>query len=410
MESAAGTLFVIVAIAFVSPLLARMPRRLRIAPLVFEILLGILVGPAVLDIVKITSPIEALANLGLATLMFQAGFEIDSDRTRGRPIKLAFGGWCISLALGFAAGIVLTRTDVIETDLYVGLALTTTALGTLLPIVRDTGLLPTKLGTHILAVGSVGEFAPIVGMAFLLSATSRSESAFALSIFGAIIIVGATFATKTVPQKVRDALTATLRSSGQLYVRLALLLIVGLAFVADALGLDFLLGAFAAGMLFRIGLQNAAPPEELDVIESKVEAVTFGFLIPIFFVVTGIKYDLEALTTSPTALAKLPMFLALFLLVRAVPILLYRKDLPSRAHRRALAFLSGVQLPLVVAITTIGINTGQMRSSTAAAMVGAGMITVVIFPAVALGILGRAGELPEPLPSLREEEQAADEA
>ncbi|MGZ6951928.1 MAG: cation:proton antiporter [Acidimicrobiia bacterium] len=381
-ESSTGTLLLILAVAFVAPLVSSRFPRLRLPALVFEIVLGIVIGPEVLGLVRVTGPIELLSNLGLATLIFLAGFELELDRVRGRPLKLAIGGWLLSVVLALAFAGLLLVTGVIAAELYVAFALTTTALGTLLPIVRDQGLLPTSFGTHVLAIGSVGEFLPIVAIALLLGETDTGEAALALVAFAVVSVLAAVFAMQVHPGHVRRQLARTLRSSGQLYVRLALLTIALMAFLASELGLDFLLGAFMAGIVYRLYTTAGAPEAELEVMESKLEAVSFGYLVPIFFVVTGITFDLHALA-QPTAVLKIPVFLAAFLLVRGLPILLYRRDVPDARSRASLALFSATGLPLVVAITTIGVDAGQMCSSTAAALVGAGMISVIGFPLLA---------------------------
>jgi Kef-type K+ transport system membrane component KefB len=389
VDSASATLFVILAIAFLAPLAAGLSTKLMLPALVFEIVLGIIVGPSVLGLVKITSPISLLSDLGLSALIFLAGFELDLQRVRGKPLELATSGWLISVALGIAVGFALQAMGVIVSELYVGLALTTTALGTLLPIIRDAGLLPTRFGTHVLAIGSLGEFGPIIAIAVVLSGVSPARGALSLLIFVAFAIAGLLLASRFHPTRLQTALGSTLRSSGQLYIRLAVVLIALMAFVADELGLDFLLGAFTAGVLYRIFLLAGADARERETVESKLEAVTFGYLIPIFFVITGVRFDLQSLA-SVTAILKIPLFLAAFLLVRGLPILLYRREFTSARERTALALLSATALPLVVAITTIGVAADQMRSSTAAALVGAAMLSVIVFPVVGMRLAPRA--------------------
>ena len=384
-----GTLLVIVAIAFTAPLMVKLAPWLRLPALVIEILLGILVGPAGLNLVVVTDPIELLAGIGLAALIFLAGFEINPQRLRGKPLKLAVAGWFLSIFLGLASSTALHVTGMVTNELYIGLALTTTALGVLLPILRDAGLLPTVAGTHTLSIGSVGEFGPIVAVALILSGTGFVTSLFTLFVFSGIAVVAMILAARPKPPRFQQALGSTLRSSGQLYIRLAMLLIAVLAFAATQLGLDTLLGAFTAGIVYRLLVRTGASPEEEEQVESKIEALFLGCFVPIFFVVTGIKFDLASLTSRPSALAELPLFLALFLLVRGVPLVLYRSELPVRSDRMALAFLSATALPLVVAITEIGLATGQMQRSTAAAMVGAGMLSVVFFPAIGVALLKR---------------------
>ena len=162
-----------------------------------------------------------------------------------------------------------------------------------------------------------------------------------------------------------------------------------MAFLAAQLGLDFLLGAFTAGVLFRLFVSTGATDEEVELVEIKLEAVSFGYVIPVFFVVTGIAFDLDSLVSDPRVIALVPIFLVLFLVVRGIPILLYREQFPSPHDRRALLFFSATALPLVVAITDLGVEAGQMRASTAAAMVGAGMVSVIIFPLLGMRALRR---------------------
>ncbi len=176
MKDANGTLLLILVAALLAPLIAASVPKLRVPALVLEIAFGIIIGPQVLDLVAVTPPIELLSNLGLASLIFMAGFELDPNRLRGEPMRLASMGWATSIVLGLGLALLFHITGLVISQLFVGLALTTTALGTLLPILRDAGLLPTKLGTHVLAIGSVGEFGPIIAIALVLSGASPTAS------------------------------------------------------------------------------------------------------------------------------------------------------------------------------------------------------------------------------------------
>lgn len=397
LKEPAGTLVVILAIAFTAPLICNLAPWLRLPALVLEIAFGIIVGPDVLDLIELSEPIELLAEIGLAALIFLAGFELDPQRVRGAPMKLAGGGWLLSIAIGIGAGAVLQATGVIRNEVYVGLALTTTALGALLPILRDSGLLSSRFGTHVLAIGSVGEFGPIIAVAVVLSSAGAVRSSESLLVFAALAVIAIVVARRPLPPRVQRALGATLRTSAQLYVRLAMLLIAVLTLAAAELGLDVLLGAFTAGIVYRIIVVSGSTEQELEQVESKLEALALGYLIPIFFVVTGIRFDLEALISSPSAMAKVPLFLALLLLARGVPTVLYRREVADRFERRALAFFSATGLPLIVVITAIGVEAGQMRASTAAALVGAGMVSIIVFPLIGKALLDRAGAgAPEP--------------
>ncbi len=281
----------------------------------FEIVLGVVIGPDVLDLVRMTSTIQLLSDIGLATLIFLAGFELDLARVKGRPLRFAMQGWIVSVALGLVVAGLLVTTGVVQAEMYVAFALTTTALGTLLPIARDEGMLETPFGVHILAIGSVGEFLPIIAIALLLSRTDPSEAALALMGFAVASVGAVLIALRARPGKIRRELGPPLRSSGQLYIRLALVLIALMTFMASELGLDFLLGAFVAGIVYRLYVLAGAPESELEVMESKLEAVSFGYVVPIFFVVTGIRFDLHALA-QPTAMLKVSLFVVALLVVR----------------------------------------------------------------------------------------------
>jgi Kef-type K+ transport system membrane component KefB len=268
----------------------------------------------------------------------------------------------------------------------VGLSLTTTALGTLLPVLGDAGVLKTEFGPYMLGIGSVGEFGPIVVVAVLLTHKDPVVSSLLLVCFVVIATITALLATRAHPPKVVALLRRHLHSSAQLPVRVAVLLVLLLVFLAYKLGLDVLLGAFAAGIVVRLFTTG----EDSKVIESKLAAIGFGFLIPIFFIVSGTHFDLHIFLTRPSTLLRLLLFLALMLVVRGGPaLLLYRRVLPS-GQRLPLALFSATGLPLIVVITAIGTAEGRILPENAAALVGAGMVSVLLFPATGLRMLRNA--------------------
>ena len=356
------------------------PRPYAPPVVVVELILGIVIGPEVLGIAQSDDFIDFFSNLGLGMLFFFAGYEIDFDRVRGRPLRLGALGWFVSLALAYGIGGLLALAGVVLSYLYTGSALATTAIGTLIPVLRDDGQLRTRFGTHLLAAGALGEFGPILLITLLLSTTHPAHEAVILLAFvAAALALG--IASVRVTSRGISALERTVEASSQLAVRVAVLLVFGLVALAGDLGLDVLLGGFVAGMITRAALRH----HELAAFESKLTAVGFGFLIPFFFVESGIEFDLDALG-SASALLKMGLFLALFLVARGLPaLLLYRREFDLRG-RLALAFFSATALPLVVAITTIAVESGQMRTSTAAGLVGAAILSTLIYPFVGLGL------------------------
>lgn len=382
-EAAIPSLVLIAAAAVLAPILAEQSRGLRIPSVVLEIVLGIILGPDVLGLVHPNALISGLSDMGLTFLMFLAGLEVDPNRIKGRPIRLASLGWLMSLALALVLGFTLVFTGLAIDTLIVGLALTTTALGTLLPVLSDAGVLPTKFGSYVLGVGTAGEFGPIVGVAVLLTHKNPLISGLLLVVFVAVAVTTAFLATRARPPRVIALLRRHLDSSSQLPVRISVLMVIFLVYLAYELELDVLLGAFAAGIAVRFLIMGA----DSQVIESKLKAIGFGFLIPIFFIESGIHFDLHILLTRPNALLRLLMFLALMLIARGLPALVLYRRILTGTERVVLALLSATGLPLIVVITAIGTAEGRMRPENAAALVGAGMLSVLLFPAISLRCL-----------------------
>lgn len=394
VEVDAASFLVIVAVASLAGLTAALlEKRLAVPVVVIELLLGIVVGPDLLGLATQDDFTEFFANLGLGMLFFFAGYEIDFRRIAGQPLKLAILGWLLSLALAYTVGGLLALAGIVLSLLYTGSALATTAIGTLIPVLRDAGELPTRFGTFLLAAGAVGEFGPILLVTLVLAGGQPIHEAAILVAFVAIAVVVAVIAVRSTflgwPLMER-----TLEASSQVAVRLSVLLIFGLVALAYELGLDLLLGGFVAGLITRMALQG----RELELFESKLTAIGYGFFIPFFFIVSGLEFDLDALVSTTKTLYELPLFLGLFFLVRAGPALaLYRGVLADRRDRLALGFYSATELPLVVAITTIAVDAGHMRGSTAASLVGAAMLSTFAFPLVAMSLRrGRSGAEPEP--------------
>ena len=385
IEVDTDSFFVIVTIAALAAVtVAAVPKRFAPPVVVVELLLGIVVGPEVLDLAGTDEFIEFFSNLGLGMLFFFAGYEIDFERIKGVPLKLGALGWLLSIGLAYGIGGILAAAGIIVSFLYTGSAMATTAIGTLIPILRDNGELKTKFGTYLLAAGGVGEFGPILLVTLFLSTTNPLHEAAILIAFIVLAIAVALISVRLAWHG-WPALERTFEASSQLAVRITVVLVFGLVLLAGKLGLDVLIGGFLAGMIVRLALKG----HELQVFESKLTAIGFGFFVPFFFVTSGIEFDLGALG-SVEALLKLVLFFVLFLVVRGAPaMLLYRKFLSAR-DRAALAFYSATELPLVVAITTIAIDAGKMRASTAAGLVGAAMLSTLVFPFAGLALRKRS--------------------
>ncbi len=271
---------------------------------------------------------------------------------------------------------------------YTGSAMATTAIGTLIPILRDSDELRTRFGTYMLGAGAMGEFGPILLITLVFSTKGAVENAVILILFIVLAVLAGIVAVRSLG-RTWNLFERTLETSSQLAIRVTVVIVFALAALANSLGLDLLLGGFVAGIILRLALQG----REVEVLESKLTAVGYGFLIPFFFVASGVGVNLQALLDDPVQFLKVPMFLALFLLVRGTPaMLLYRKVLDTR-ERAALALFSATELPLVVAITTIAVDEGHMRSSTAASLILAAICSTAIYPILALRL--RASAAPQ---------------
>jgi Kef-type K+ transport system membrane component KefB len=379
-------LLVVLFVAAVAPLFNELPIRLRLPLVVLELLFGVAIGPQGLDLVAQEGLLRALSALGLSFLFFLAGLDLDFAALRGWPLRRGVAGWALSVALALALTLSLHRLGLVADPVLVAVALSTTAIGTLLPILREAGELQTALGRSVMGAGAIGEFGPIVLFSLIVTGDQGVAVRSGLLVtFVFIALACAAIALRLRPPHVIAVLTRTLQSTSQLPVRLSMFLLGGLVVLADTFGLDLLLGAFAAGSL--VGLVSRGPGAEP--FRQKLDAIGFGFLIPIFFVASGAQLDLAALVASPASLARVPLFLALLLVVRGAPAVLYRADLDA-PERRMLALFSATTLPLVVVITAIGTATGRMIEENAVALVGAGILSVLLFPAISLALRGRA--------------------
>lgn len=376
-----GLVLVPLIAAVAPPLTALIGRVAKVPLVVFEILIGIMIGPSLLGWVEPTEFLKVLSNLGLAILFFMAGNEINFRAIKGRPVNRAGVGWLISLGLGIALGILLAPTP--AAGVFVGIALASTALGTLLPILRDAGELETPFGRAVTAVGAVGEFGPLLAISLFLSGHNLGSSAVVLVAF--ILIAGCAIwlSSRARHKHLHQLVNLTLHTSGQFAVRLVMAILAALVGLSIIFGLDMLLGAFAAGILWKVVISGARA-EDRELVETKLEGVAFGFLVPVFFITTGITFDLAALFADLHVLALVPIFLVLFLVVRGLPSLLAAPASSTGADRRAIVLFGATGLPIIVAVTAIGQESGLLPSSIATALIGAGMLSVLLFPMLAL--------------------------
>ena len=350
----------------------------RVPQVVVFLLGGILIGPHVLGVAE-TWNIQLLANIALGFLFLLAGYELDPALLRRRPGELAMAGWLISALLAVAVAAGLTAAGYINDYVPVGLALTTTALGTLLPILRDNDMLGGQFGQHVSAAGAVGELFPILIIAVFLTQRGHFVALASVALVGVLALALSAIPrlakSKAVQRIIREGQDAT----GQITLRWAVVLLFALLAVASRFGLDVVLGALLAGIVLR-GWTRRLNIDTTS-LEHKFDAVGYGIFIPIFFITSGMTLDLKAISADPL---RLLVIFALLLAVRGLPSqLVYRRALPPR-QRAEMIFITATTLPLLIALADIGEQDGVMLPATAAAMIGAGVLSVLVYPLTAV--------------------------
>jgi Kef-type K+ transport system membrane component KefB len=381
---------VVAAVAFAVPLFLGLFPRLRLPSVVLEIVVGIVLGPSVLDSVHVDLPLQVLSLLGLAFLLFLAGLEIDVHQLRGRLLGLVTVGFAVSFAVGLAVSAGLAAVGLVDTPLLVAIILTATSLGVVIPVLKDAGQVESEFGQLVIAAASIADFGAVILLSLFFSREASGPGAQLLLIGGLVVLaalVGVGLARAGRWMRLSEDLGRLQDSSAQIRVRGAVLLLALLVWVAQRLGLEVILGAFMAGALLRVVDRDEMMTHPK--FRVKLEALGYGFLVPVFFVVSGVRFNLQALTGDPANLRLVPLFLAVLLIVRGLPAWLYRSRVGTRRSVVA-GLLQATSLPFIVAATQIGMELGKLDQATGAALVAAGLLSVLLFPLAALTILRSA--------------------
>ena len=385
MDLARGleTLLLAAVVAALAPMLVALLPGPRIPQVVVLLVGGVLIGPQVLGWAE-RPAIDLLVNVGLGFLFLLAGYELDLRLFRERPGRLAMVGWLVTLVLAAAIVGVLEALGFVRAFVPVALGLATTALGTLLPILHDNDMLGGRFGRYLMADGAVGELFPIFAIALFLGASNKFVALASLLAVGVLAVV-LSFAPRLVRgNRLERILTEGEGSTAQTTVRWTVVLLLLLLVIAEEFGLDVVLGAFLAGIVLR-----RWAPGDVHALEGKLDAIGYGFFIPLFFVASGMTLDVRSIIEAP---GRLLAFFVLLLVIRGAPaLLLYRRDL-DLAERVQMVFLTATTLPLLVALAEIGLRNGTMLRENAAALVGAGALSVLVYPMAAVVIRRRTGK------------------
>jgi Kef-type K+ transport system membrane component KefB len=379
-------LLIVVALAFAAPFVLGLFPSVRLPSVVLEIVAGIVVGPSVLGIVEVDQAIEVIALIGLGFVLFLAGLEIEFAKLRGQVLRLAGLGFALSFGIAVLVGFALSSAGLVETPLLIAIILCSTSLGVIVPLLKDSGEISTSFGQLIVAAASIADFGAIILLTLFFSGEGGVGSTVVL--LGALLALAAVvFVTVRGAEhsmRIRTDLLRLQDTTAQIRIRAAIVLFVGFAAVAQELGLEVILGTFIAGAI--ISLLDRDEVMTHPDFRRKLEAMGFGFFIPAFFVTSGVRFDLDALIANASNLAMVPIFLAALLAVRGVPALLYRRVLDGRRTLVA-GILQATSLPFIVAATAIGLELGLLDAAESAALIGAGLLSVLIFPVLGLTLL-----------------------
>lgn len=377
--------------AVLAPILALTTRRL-VPDVVWLLVFGIVIGPHALGLADSTEAVEFLRELGIGFLFLLAGFEVNTSDMRGRQGRHAALTWVLCALLGVGAGFLVLQGDW-QVAIVFGIASTSTALGTLLPILKDSGVMDSPLGRAAMVHGAYGELLPIVAMSLLLSTRGTWQAALILLFFAVAAVV-----TVAIPVRIfrripllGRAFGAASNSTMQTTLRITVWVLISLILLTALLELDVALGAFAAGLLMNAALR-AASPSHADEVMHKIEIVGFSFLIPVFFVSSGMTIDLAAVFAQWPLLVG---FVTVIALVRGLPVFLREQltsthsELETVRERAALGFYSATGLPIIVAVTQIAASSGLISTTMASTMVTGGAVTVLVFPFIASRLTSR---------------------
>ena len=405
MELEFTNLLLVAVAAFVAPFALGLAPKLRVPSVVLEIVIGILIGPAVFGWVSEDAPVEVLALVGLAFLLFLAGLEIDVDRLRGKALGVASAGFALSFALCLLVAGGLSAAGIIDSPLLVAIILSATSLGIVIPVLKDQKQIGSNFGQLVIAGATIADFGAVILLSIFFSREGASTSSQLVLLGGfalAGLLVALALAGVEHSMRIRDTLVRLQDTTAQIRVRAAFVLMVAFVALAQGLGLEVILGSFAAGVILTVidRDRQMTHPE----FRHKLEAAGFGFFIPVFFVTSGVRFDLDALFASSSAMIQVPLFLAALLIVRGLPAILYRPLVGAR-NTVVSGLLQATSLPFIVAASMIGMELGELDEATGAALISAGLLSVLIFPALSLSILQRgsraesgAGE-PAPAPA-----------
>jgi Kef-type K+ transport system membrane component KefB len=382
-------LLIVAAVGLLAPLALGFFPALRLPAIVLEIVLGIVIGPSGLGWVRPDLPVSILALVGLAFLLFLSGLEIEVDRLHGRVLKLTAFGFALSFAISIILGLALEAGGFVKSPLFVAIVLVSSSLGVLVPVLKDSHNAGSSFGQLVIAAASIAEFGAIILLSLFFSGKGSTSTAGTLILLGmfalVVVLVGVAIAGVERSISLSRVLRRLQDTTAQIRVRAAFVLLIGFTALADQVGLATILGAFAAGaLLAMIDRDEMTHPQ----FRLKLEAAGFGVFIPVFFVTSGLRFDANALFASTSTVARVPLFLLAIYLARGLPAIVYVRML-GRSRSVIAGVLQATTLTFTVTATQIGLQLGVVSQASAAGLVAAGLLSVLISPALGLVLLRR---------------------
>jgi Kef-type K+ transport system membrane component KefB/Trk K+ transport system NAD-binding subunit len=398
------SLLLITGLAACVPLLASQFRRLHIPIVVGEILVGVVIGKSGLNLIEPSPALEFLAVFGFTYLMFLSGLEVDfgalinsrktpNGRPLGDPLSLALPVFALTVGGALLVALGLAQVDLIQSPLIMALILSTTSLGIVVPVLKERDLSGTRYGQSLLVSALVADFATLLLISVAVAAVSRGLT---LDLLLVLLLLGA-FATLArmgqvaarVP-RLRRVVEELSHTTAQIQVRGAFALMVAFIVLAEGVGTEIILGAFLAGAIISLLAER-----EGSHLHMKMEAIGFGFFVPIFFIMVGVSFDLPALLNSPSALLLVPLLLAIAYAVKFLATLLYRLSFSWRETLAAGALLSS-RLSLIIAAAAIALNLGIINEATNSAIILVAIVSCTLSPILFNRLLP-----PQPTPERR---------
>jgi Kef-type K+ transport system membrane component KefB len=371
-------------VAVGAPLVVALVPALRIPAVVLEIVGGIIIGPQVLGIATPDAHVRMLATIGLAFLLFLAGLEVNLDSLRSPVASLALRAFMVSVALAVIAGYLTNLAGTDEDPMLLAIIFVATSLGVVVPVLKDTGEIESEFGQLVFIAGSLAEFGSIFLLSLFFSRESSSPGSSVLVLAGfGLLIAASSFAVGRAwrGRWLAAQMERLENTSSMLRVRAAIAILFLFAVLANHLALEAILGTFVAGALVRVlDRGNVMVSEHL---RDRLDAIGFGFVVPFFFVATGMRLDVDALFSGWSTAKELLLFFAALLFVRALPALLYRPRFGTRRSYVA-GLMQATSLTFIVVAADLGRQLHKIDAASQAALIAAGLLSVLLFPAVAL--------------------------